>query len=441
MRSPALGWLGLCLALPASAQAPNSPQASDRPRGENGIRSFAPTPPAWGELMLTAKPDAGVRGFALDPAKEWLFDALPDLKTSPAPKWVKPGTRLNYYGASATVPTNDHHYWPDADGDWVDDAGNRYRREDAIGGGGEGVTQVTVGYVGNKLVTLDTQLFLLTGDNRPPMLFAGAGSVEPAAAAADYWIHPDVLADIPDRIGKTAATFRMPFTAGGKKYNAIRFHVRGPAGRLTYIFDLASGVMLHMNHIVRTKDGVVSTFVTYLGRRDLDLPWADGTPPDWAAEVSEMRYEGTQSVSVAGSSPLSVPVSVKAGVTDRGKRWTAYDLTVAAGGYEGLPGSDATTRRTCGAAQIGGMWVPPEGLADLRRGTVLDEDPVTKFKTVVSQVARDKRGRTVVEVSQENGAQLLTYQYDRDTGTLVGFGRLDRHPATIHTFVSLRSVR
>lgn len=441
MRSPALGWLGLSLAIPALAQAPTSPQASDKPAGGNGARSFAMAQPSWGELVLATRRDPTTRGFSPDPAKEWLFDALPDLRTSPAPKWVKPGTRLTYYGASAIVPTKDHHYWPDADGDWVDDAGNRYSRKDVVGSGGEGFTQVIVGYVGNKLVTLDTQLFLITGAKRPSMLFAGAGSVEPASAAADYWIHPDVLADIPDKIGKTAATFRMQFTAGGKEYKSIRFHVRGPSGRLTYIFDLASGVMLHMNHIVRTKDGTVSTFVTFLGRRQLELPWAEGTPPDWVAEVKEMQYEGTQSVSVAGSTPLSVPMSVTASVTDRGKRWTAYDLAVSAGGYEGLPGTDATTKRTCGAAQIGGLWLPTDGLADLRRGTVLDEDSVTQFTTVVSQVVRDKRGRTVVEISQDNGVQQLIYQYDRDTGTLVSFGRLDRHPACILTTVSLRTVR
>ncbi len=65
-------------------------------------------------------------------AEDSLLQALyPDITSMPAPDWVSPGTRLAYDVASARVPEDKELYYRDEDGAFMDQYGNRYRKEDA----------------------------------------------------------------------------------------------------------------------------------------------------------------------------------------------------------------------------------------------------------------------------------------------------------------------
>lgn len=379
------------------------------------------------------------RGFAAQGSANPLVDLVPELKNLPAPKWVRAGTRLNYYWASGRVPPAEGAFWPDAEGNWVDETGKRYRKD--VGGGSEGVSQVTVTAAGRKTVALDSLIYLVAETGKPPTLLTGTGSIEPAGAAADYWVNSEGLAQIPERMGKNFASFRMPFTTAGKKYDALRIRFFSRAGSMTHIFDLDSGVLLHSNVITRGENGTSVSFVTYLGRRDLDIPWADADAPDWVADLQEMRYEGTQQFHVGTGQPVTAPVSLVAAVTGRGKNWMTYDQVIRSIPAQGLPEQTSTIPRSCGPAQLGAMWVPPDGLADLRRGQALDSDPLTGMKTAVSGVGKDARGRDVVEITQDNVTQRMTFRYDVETGALVMFSRLDRRLIPSETTLVLKVVK
>ncbi|MCE9561778.1 MAG: hypothetical protein K8U57_06955 [Planctomycetes bacterium] len=379
------------------------------------------------------------RGFAQEGSANPLVIAVPELRDLPAPKWVRAGTRLNYYWASGRNPPTGGAFWPDADGDWIDEAGKRYRQD--VGTGSEGVSQVTITSVGRKTVTLDTQIYLTAETGKPPLLLLGSGSAEPSGAAADYWVNPAGLAEIPDRIGRNFASFRMPYTTGGKKYDALRIRLHGTTGSMTHIFDLATGILLHSNVINKTASGTSVSFVTYLGRRELDIPWANGDAPDWVADLQEMRYVGEQVLHVLVGEPITAPFVVAATVTGRGKNWMTYSQRVSSVPVRGQPEQTNTTTRSCGPAQLGALWIPTEGLTGVRRGQMIDNDTLTGMKTVVSRIGNDDRGRAVVEIVQDNVTQKLTFRYDRETGALVMFSRLDRRTIPSETTLTLRSVK
>lgn len=412
----------------------SSPAAISRPHGD-----ILRVPLALGERSGGGAGADTFRGFAQEGRANPLVVAAPELRNLSAPKWVKSGTRLNYYWASGRNPPTGGAFWPDADGDWVDEAGNRYRKD--VGTGSEGVSQVTVTSVGRKTVTLDTQIYLTAETGKPPLLILGSGSAEPAGAAADYWVNPVGLTEIPDRIGRNFASFRMPYTTGGTTYDALRIRLHGTTGSMTHIFDLATGVLLHSNVINKTASGTSVSFVTYLGRRDLDIPWADGDAPDWMADLQEMRYAGELVLRVPVGAPITAPVAVAATVTGRGKNWMTYNQTVRSVPAPGQAEQTNTTLRSCGPAQLGALWVPTEGLAGVRRGQSIDTDTLTGMKTVVSRIGSDDRGRAVVEIVQDNVTQKLTFRYDRETGALVQFSRLDRRTIPSETTLTLRSVR
>src|SRR4051812_16591953 len=55
---------------------------------------------------------------------------LPKLAAAPAPSWVKPGLRLTYYGASASVAGSGKEWQIDPDGDFQTPDGRRWSGAD-----------------------------------------------------------------------------------------------------------------------------------------------------------------------------------------------------------------------------------------------------------------------------------------------------------------------
>ena len=80
-----------------------------------------------------------------------------------------------------------------------------------------------------------------------------------------------------------------------------------------------------------------------------------------------------------------------------------------------------------GCNQLTPLAIPPEHLARLQVGQVLDRDPVTKIVTQVSFVRRNRAGRDVVALTLSQGAGMFhaDYIYDRTTGLLAGQAIVD----------------
>ena len=100
-------------------------------------------------------------------------------------------------------------------------------------------------------------------------------------------------------------------------------------------------------------------------------------------------------------------------VTNRGDGWLSLAATSQTQ-FQGLPPTPASTGQiSCGRAQFAGLWAGPDALALLRQGQVLDDDPLTKMRTVVARVTD-----TSVIVSHTSAGGEIANEYDKHSGLL-----------------------
>jgi hypothetical protein len=141
----------------------------------------------------------------------------------------------------------------------------------------------------------------------------------------------------------------------------------------------------------------------------------------------------------------ALPHTIDITVRRRGNDWIEYDQKMTMHSYDpNIPAHVETWRRVTGPGQIGGIWLPPAGLAPLRQGQSIDNDPVTGVQTIVSYVGRDNQGRSVVTITETGAAHSVAYTYDASTGLMVHLRHSLAMPATnseLITEVSLVSQR
>jgi hypothetical protein len=122
-------------------------------------------------------------------------------------------------------------------------------------------------------------------------------------------------------------------SAGTDHLPAIRFQTEDPQGRHVRVYDLDSGVLLHAGSAVSGRisgsftqelrpgtSGMLSQS-TFVGARQVTLPWMQGTPPPWLATLQALRYEGTTTVYIPGSPAFPFPVALTAQTVAQGGRW------------------------------------------------------------------------------------------------------------------------
>ena len=142
---------------------------------------------------------------------------LPELRDMPAPTWVAQGSRLTYYASAASVANSYHRYVEDEEGNWVDPTtGDHYRREVIETAAGHGYTQVDVVALNDSIAALSIRAFGLSDlalDSSVTTLTWG-GAVGIPGAGSDYWLHPDVLAQIDEVVTDDLKIVRMPYSIG-----------------------------------------------------------------------------------------------------------------------------------------------------------------------------------------------------------------------------------
>ena len=90
-----------------------------------------------------------------------LAELLPQLKTMGAPAWLKPGARLSFYSASATVGGSFQYFVPDEKGGWVTKDGQYWDQKDHVGTSGEGLIQLDAAVVGAERALFNLRMFLI----------------------------------------------------------------------------------------------------------------------------------------------------------------------------------------------------------------------------------------------------------------------------------------
>lgn len=386
-------------------------------------------------LTLSAMGGPGHRATAQTPVDENVFlQLMPDLRSAPAPGWLKAGMRISFYSASASVRGSRHYYTQDPNGNWVDpQTGQKYSQGEVASASGHGFTQLTVVYVDQSVAVVDTRSYGITDVNGSVVLLSSTGFVGVPAAGSDFWLHPQALAKAVGLRAQGLVVLRMPYTISGRQFRAVRFESRGETSYASWVFDEDTGILLRsgtstqgtpIRGPVAPGEGragnTLLTQNTVLDAHAINVPWMFGAAAVGVVQSRLLRFEGKYTVHVPGSPPLSLPLVATYERQFTGSNWARYVFRV----YSQAGNSEAV--RVFGPAQIGGLWISPAVVGQLRPGQVLDNDPITGVVATVSQVTRTPRGVEVVIITEEGNGLRLDYVYDRRDGGMVYYSQIDK---------------
>ena len=344
-------------------------------------------------LVLAAAPHA--RAQALDAPFLALF---PQLRQMPAPDWVRPGVRITYETSSATIAAT------------PDDRGNA----------GGGFLQVDVVAVNDKEVALSVRPLNRPGLPGVIVPSTPASYVGPPGAGCDFYLNPDVFKQALDRHDEGFLAFRAPYECAGKKFDAVHMQRTAGSSQKTWIYDAKSGVLLHWGST--TENGTSRALASSELRsiRTLKLPWAGAPVSESFAQAQSMHYTGQHTSNLQPGFAPTGTLLMDERVVARGASWVQLKHHVEIGAL--TPNTPPVTQDSvilAGRAQLGGLYVPPEGLGALRAGQLLDRDPATGFDTRVAEVGPGSRGARVVTIIERGQDFSTAWTYDAETGWLV----------------------
>jgi hypothetical protein len=88
----------------------------------------------------------------------------------------------------------------------------------------------------------------------------------------------------------------------------------------------------------------------------------------------------------------------------------------------------ATSSFAYGPGEFCGLWIGPKAAASFHEGQILDDDPDTKMKTIVSKVTPQK-----VEITSSNNSSDRAGVYDKTTGMQTAWAEYDGPTKTSQT--------
>ena len=288
------------------------------------------------------------------------------------PDWVVPGVRVTFYAAGASIANASKQWEKDANGGWVDPAtGERYGQIDTPTASGEGIFQADV--VGTAGETVGLQWVLYGLDRSAGRFFGGqtGGATDPGAAAEEIWVHPELLARLPETDVGELKILRGPYEVEGTIYEAIAIANLDPAAYSSWIYDTESGLLL--SGTTRTQGraspmyaegqepfaaNTQITIIRFLGVRQRDETALAAAPPEWAEPGTRLDYSGSWTF-VNPYDPMGAPVVYPAwmGVAmgTGGPTWLEYGTELLVD-FAGVPN---VTTATGVAAGTGPYWIDP----------------------------------------------------------------------------------
>ena len=353
------------------------------------------------------------------------------------PDWVTPGTRVTFYAAGASIANASKQWEKDASGGWVDPStGERYGQVETPTASGEGIFQADV--VGTAGTTVGLQWVLYGLDRSVGRFFGGqtGGATDRGAAADEIWVHPELLARLPETDVGELKILRGPYAVEGTTYEAIAIANLDPAAYSSWIYDTESGLLL--SGTTRTQGrasplyaegqepraaNTQITIIRFLGIRQRDDSTLAGEPPEWAGPGTQLAYSGTWTF-VNPFDPMGPPVVYPAwmGITfgHGGPTWLEYGTELLVD-FAGVPN---VTTATGVAGGSGPYWIDPVILAYATEGQVIDEDPITAERVTIERVGAGPAGETVTVLSEMPGITGRA-MYDIESGVLVAVARSD----------------
>lgn len=378
-----------------------------------------------------------------------LLFLVPQAKDMSAPDWVKPGTRITFYGMAGSTPQGGYSLDKDANGQWVDPAtGERYSKNDAVGAGGEGFGQFDVIAVGQHGVALAANLYTIIQPGNPPALLHTplGGMLAAAAGPADLWVHPEILNKAQQFHSPNFFILRGRYPVGNAVYDCLCIVHRDQSSYSSHAYDLRTGVLISGTTTSEGKTAQIrlpneeaqrgnkgTTITKFVNIRQLKTPGINGTNPPWVRNVRAMHFVGeAQYVNQYDSNiRMNFPARMDVQFGKRGDNWCQFNVATQMQ-IQGAPPQQGQMAGVCGPA--GGWWIDPTALRDLRVGMVLDEDPVTRIRTFVSGADAQ-----AVQISIEGPGVGGRAMYARDTGALQSV--LSHQPSTgITTILRLQAM-
>ncbi|HEY4742920.1 MAG TPA: hypothetical protein VIH76_20155 [Candidatus Acidoferrales bacterium] len=349
---------------------------------------------------------------------------------SPVPRlpWLHEGLVLTYTWYAAVAPGNGSYYEEDDHGDMIlHSTGQRYLRTTQTGTSGSGWTQITVASIDGDKVVLESSSYGNAGSlgRNAPVPQGTSSSVAALMDPGDYWMDPAKLASLQSAPAEHILVSRVAWKAGDNNIDGIRVQVINGTSYSDHIYDAKTGLCVHVASSSRGAPpklvgpgdfGRGDTTITrndFVNSRDITIPWASEPTPDWVASIRALHYRG----SITSHGPLpTVPnvLTLDMEATARGHNWVQFTATSTqrTQGAPEIPPSKSEL--ASGRSELDGLWAGPAALAQLRQGQILDEDPVTKMRTVVSRVDDSS-----VIITASNAAGEIDNQYDKHTGMLI----------------------
>lgn len=363
---------------------------------------------------------------------------LPNTRELGAPPWVRPGMRITFYAAAATVVSRgEPKCKEDPNGEWEDQAGNKFSCTGMPGdpdgsSAGDGLSQVDVLAVEGTDVVLATTLFSIDRISNQFTVAPTGGGKAPGDVIDGVWIHPRRLAEIAAMDLQDMKVLRGNYEVEGVTYNAISFVSLKPGSYQSYAYDTETGLQIAAT--TRTTpattlleapqtagNGSAQLYVSrLLGYRQRNVPGLNGANPAWVARTRQLSYNGTWTFtnpmgSGSPSDTMAFPMDLSVALARGGKNWVPFTARSA---IHFPPDQVSTGSGVTGSA--GQYWIDPKALARLKRGQVIDEDPRTNERLVVESVGTRAGAKTVVISSELPGNRALL-TYDLTTGALVDF--------------------
>jgi hypothetical protein len=351
---------------------------------------------------------------------------------------VRPGTRITYYAAAATIVSRgEPKCKEDPNGEWEDDAGNKYTCTGMPGdpdgsSAGDGLSQIDVLAVEGTDVVLATTLFSIDRISNQFTVAPTGGGKAPGDVIDGVWVHPRRLEEIAATGLADMKVLRGNYEVEGVTYKAVSFVSIKPNSYQSYAYDTETGLLIAATTRMSPSTALLEAPQTagngnaqlyvrrLLGYRQRNVPGLNGTNPAWVARTKQLNYSGTWTFtnpmgSGSPSDTMAFPMDLSVAFGKGGKNWVPFTAksTIHFSYDEVSTGSSVTG----GAGQY---WIDPKALAKLKKGQVIDEDPRTGERLVIESVGT-RAGAKAVAVSSELPGNRSLLTYDLATGVLVDF--------------------
>ena len=388
-----------------------------RPAGGGG--GMAPTP--------TTIPPDGTPDVP-DPCS--MLALLPGAAVAGPPPGIAVGTRLVYYGMTASIPGVHSVLVQDDRGDWVDPStGRRWSPHDVPGSAASYFEVRKVDHLDAQLALVGQRVFHIDLLDRVALPVSSHGTVSHAGCAGGMWVHPQALASLPDMDRDGTRVLRTPFQLGERVFDAIRIHTTPASGFTSYVYDLGSGLLLYTGAsalgasvpTLQPGGGVApgggSTLLVSVWLQDVQqtqVPWRDAPAPAWVAQFGQIDYAGTRTMVLAGVQGPVTTVQQRVSVVARGPGWVQVRVDSLSDARQGTPPVHEQAVMAHGPGSVGGLWIAPEALARLTEGQVIEHCAVVGITTSVSAVSRE-----AVMLSEFGPQHRRDLVYDTRSGVLV----------------------